>query len=203
MSSNIDNESIENRAILSESDKENELLKNQQSEATPYTVEPIAVRTEMAIYQEEPKSFWQKYKVIIILLIVVVLIGVGIGIYLYMDSNSEVSAETKVASGESVKLLKVEPYVPSTSSPAVTETLKSPSSGVEVATPSPISSNGTQLSMGNLSNTSNGPAVVVPDIPEVNPDVKIGQEGGWYRSNNLSSSSSLTSDMPFLSLFNF
>ncbi|ARF11516.1 hypothetical protein Klosneuvirus_1_373 [Klosneuvirus KNV1] len=205
MSSNIDNESMENQVIMTESDKDNELLKNQQSEASPNIVEPmeevIARRTEMIMTTQEevPKSFWHKYKVIIILLIVVVLIGVGVGIYLYMESKHELSSDVKVESGEAIKILKVESEIPSTTSPAVTETLKSPSPGVEAASPSPTSANA-DVSPKNLSATSSGPAVeVAPKIPGAE---EAKQVGGWYNSIN-SSSASLTSDVPFLSLFRF
>jgi len=204
MSLNIDNESIENQVIMTESDKDNELLKNQQSEASPNTVEPmddgIARRTEMVMttQEEEPKSFWQKYKVVIILLIVVVLIGVGIGIYLYMESKHEAPSDVIVESGESTKLLKVEPEIPTTTSPAITDTLKSSSQGEIAATPSPTSAQGSEIPEVVSATSTGANAKPVPEIPVV----EAKQVGGWYNSIN-SSSASLTSDVPFLSLFKF
>lgn len=217
MNSNIDNVSIDNHVLMTESDKDNELLKNQQSEGFSSLIEPmeevIAVRTEANIQEPAPKSFWQKYKVVIILLIVVVLIGIGIGIYFYMESKSEASPEVesspKVESGD-VKpaaamvpaLAESKPTSGTESSPAVTEMLKSPSPGAEAATPSPTSAKA-DVPAGELSATSAAPKAPAPEIPEAPAGAETTQAGGWYRSINSSSSPSLTSDMPFLSLFKF
>lgn len=187
----MDNYSLD--VSMTESERDNELLKNQQSDAMPIieTMDgEIARRTEMIPKQEEqPKSFWQKYKVLIILLIVVVVIGVGLGIYFYLDSRKSGESNTgelETANGDS-----------------------SPAETVELSSKSPVTNASPDVTSpaGDLptdANVSHGPTSAGPDapsIPEANPAT---QAGGSYSRYSISSSSpSLTSDMPFLSLFRF